>query len=125
MCPPPYGLHKRLKMAKVQEANPKEQEFADKVRTDTGRKHLKEERTFEFYNLEEPGLAVKFSYGPTTSPKRYNFWHGEKYTIPVEVAEHVERSQTPIYGYRPDGTGRMVKQLTGWKPRFQMREVRA
>ena len=111
-------------MAKVQAANPKTEELLEKTKTESGKRHLVEERTYEFYNLEEPGLAVKFAYGPTNNPKRYNFWHGQKVTVPVEVAEHVERSQTPIWSWRPDGRGSLVKEMTGWKPRFQMREVR-
>jgi len=111
-------------MSKVQPANPRSERLLEISKSESGKEYLKEERTYEFYNLEEPGLSVKFSYGPTNSPKRYVFWHGQKYKVPVEVAEHIERSQTPIWAWRPDGTGSMVKQMSGWKPRFQMREVR-
>ena len=83
-----------------------------------------EEVYFEFYNLEEPGLLQKFSYGTTKKNKMYTFFHGQKYKIKREIAEHVESRETPLWGYRPDGTGKMQKYLKGYKPRFQMREVR-
>lgn len=105
--------------------NPKTDELAQKQNDEKLKEELSDERTYEFMNTEEPGLMVKFSYGSTANPKRYSFMHGGRYSIPREVAEHVESRQTPIWGYRPDGTGQMAKQLLGWKPRFQMREVRA
>ena len=88
------------------------------------KKRSEEEGYFEFYNLEEPGLVQKFAYGTTKNYKKYVFFHGEKYKITREIAEHVESRETPIWGYRPDGTGRLEKHLKGYKPRFQMREVR-
>ena len=99
--------------------NPKELD-----KDDASDKWRKEEATFEFYNLEEPGLMLKFPYGTTKKIEKFTFLHGGKYKIRREVAQHVESRQTPIWGYRPDGTGTMVKNLNGWKPRFQMREVR-
>lgn len=87
-------------------------------------RRIDEEAYFEFYNLEEPGLVQKFSYGTTKNYKKYTFFHGEKYKVSREIAEHVESRQTPIWGYRPDGSGRLEKHLKGYKPRFQMREVR-
>lgn len=84
----------------------------------------KEEVYYEFYNLEEPGLMQKFVYGTTKKFKKYTFFHGEKYKITREVAQHVESRQTPLWGYKPDGSGRLQKHLNGWKSRFQMREVR-
>lgn len=112
-------------MTAVKMANPKTEALLQEKVERRGRKPAPEKRWYEFYNIEEPGVSVKFSYGKTTDPKRYTFFHGQKYEVPVEVANHVESAQTPIWGYRPDGTGSMVKNLTGWKPRFQMREVRS
>ncbi len=91
---------------------------------DEGQAWKKEEVYFEFYNLEEPGLMQKFVFGTTKNIQKYMLFHGEKYKLPREVADHVESKQTPIWGYKPDGNGRMVKSLNGWKSRFQMREVR-
>ncbi len=106
-------------MSKKPLENPKELEAAD-----TTKDWRQEKCTFEFYNLEEPGLLLKFPYGPTNKIEKFTFFHGEKYNIRREIAQHVESRQTPIWGYRPDGMGRLEKILTGWKPRFQMREIR-
>lgn len=107
------------------EANPKTEELLEYVGDKKKNLITEEKRKYEFYNLEEPGSNVKFSYGSTNAPKRYELWHGGKYTLPTEVAKHVEAAQTPMWAYRPDGKGSMVKELVGWKPRFQMREVHA
>ncbi len=100
--------------------NPKELEAAD-----TSQSWKNEERLFEFYNLEDPGLMIKFPYGTTKKIEKFTFLHGNKYKLRREIADHVESRQTPIWGYRPDGSGKLEKVLKGWKPRFQMREVRA
>lgn len=84
---------------------------------------LKEEIAFEFFNLEEPGVPLKFSYGPTTRTKTYSMLHGGKYTYPREIVRHLESRQTPIWGYKPDGEGKMVKNLKGYKSRFQCRQI--
>ena len=99
--------------------NPKELDAAE-----LEEKWKKEEKTFEFYNLEEPGLVLRFPWGPTKKIEKFTFFHGQKYKIRREIADHVESRQTPIWGYRPNGLGSTEKTLNGWKPRFQMREVR-
>ena len=86
-------------------------------------KYLRELCEFEFYNLEEPGLAVKFPYGDTRNHHNFTFYHGGKYRVPRHVARHLESCSTPIWDWRPDGTGKMVKQRVGEKSRFQMRHV--
>ena len=86
-------------------------------------KYLKEICEFEFYNLEEPGMSIKFPYGGTRKHHNFLFFHGGKYRLPRHVARHIESRSTPIYDWRPNGTGKMVKQLVGEKPRFQMRHV--
>ena len=86
-------------------------------------KILREMGEYEFYNLEEPGLCLKFPYGNTTNKINFAFFHGEKYQIPRHVARHLESCTTPIWDWRPDGTGRMTKQKIGERPRFQMRQV--
>lgn len=112
-------------MTKLQPANLRVEDLLEKKQEKSSTNPLKEIRTYEFYNIEEPGLSVKFVYGPTTNPKRYSFMHGQRVQTTVEVAEHVESRQTPIWKWRPDGKGSLIKELTGWKPRFQMREVRS
>jgi len=86
-------------------------------------KFKKELRTYEFYNLEEPGLMHKFSYGNTKNRYDFTFFHGGKYKVPRFIADHVGSASTPIWKWRPDGTGTMRKELTGQKSRFQMREI--
>ena len=84
--------------------------------------HLKEICSYEFYNLEEPGLSIKFPYGNTRFMRNFQFFHGAVYKIPRHVARHMENCTTPIWDNRPDGSGRMVKTKIGTKPRFQMRQ---
>ncbi len=88
-------------------------------------KFMREICEFEFYNLEEPGLSVKFPYGSTRNKHTFNFFHGAKYRVPRFLAQYLETRSTPIWDWRPDpeGTGRMTKQRMGDKPRFQMRQV--
>lgn len=86
-------------------------------------KYLREICEFEFYNTEEPGLAIQFPYGKTKKPQIFTFIHGERYRIPRHVARHVENCSTPIYSWKPDGTGKLHKVKTGIKSRFQMRSV--
>ncbi len=86
---------------------------------------LREMGEYEFYNLEEPGLSIKFPYGSTRQKHTFNFFHGAKYRVPRFLAQYLETRSTPIWDWRPDpeGTGKMTKQRMGDKPRFQMRQV--
>lgn len=86
-------------------------------------KYLKEMGEYEFYNLEEPGLSIKFPYGNTTKKYNFQFFHGATYKVPRHVARHLETRTTPLWDWRPDGTGKMQKQMIGTKPRFQMRQI--
>jgi hypothetical protein len=85
-------------------------------------KYLREVCEFEFLNLEEPGVYQKFSYGSTKKHKTITLFHGTTYKLPRFIARHLENCATPMYEWKPDGTGRMVKQYVGRKPRFQMRQ---
>lgn len=84
---------------------------------------LNEEISIEFFNLEEPGVMVKFTYGPTNNSKKYTLMHGGKYRMKREVVNHIESRQTPIWGYTPNGRGQMEKNLEGYKSRFQCRQT--
>lgn len=77
----------------------------------------------EFMNIEEPGVPNVFVFGTTKKPEKHTLLHGGKYHLSRRVIQHIESRQTPIYSYRPDGTGMMSKSLTGYKPRFQCRQV--
>jgi hypothetical protein len=86
-------------------------------------KHLKEFFEFEFYNNEEPGIAIQFPYGSTKNNIVFTFRHGEKYRIPRHVARHVESCTTPVYLWKSNGSGAMQKTKAGIKSRFHMRQV--
>jgi len=85
--------------------------------------YLKEICEFEFYNLEQAGLLIKFPYGDTKNKTYFTFMHGGRYQIPRHVARHVESRSVPLYEYRPNGEGGMIPTKTGEKPRFQMRMI--
>lgn len=91
--------------------------------TEKEEKYLREVCEFEFYNIEEPGLPINFPYGDTRKHHNFKFYHGSKYRIPRHVARHIEACATPLWDWRPDGTGKMTKQRVGEKSRFQMRHV--
>lgn len=108
-----------LKLSK-KEAEEKE----DKRQHEAKKKDFMEEEVLvEFYNLEEPGVPLKFSYGPTKKPKQYTLLHGGKYKLTRDVINHIESRQTPLWDYKPDGIGIMTKYLKGYKSRFQCRQV--
>lgn len=91
--------------------------------TEKEEKYLRELVEYEFMNIEEPGLMQKFTYGNTKNKMTFTFFHGGKYRVPRFIAKHLESKSTPIWKWRPDGSGSLIKELTGRNPRFQMREV--
>lgn len=93
------------------------------VLSEAEQKWLDEEVEVEFYNIEEPGIMNKFSFGTTKDFTDYALFHGARYSLPRKVIKHIESRQTPIWSYEPDGHGKMAKKLSGWKPRFQCRQV--
>ncbi len=96
---------------------------AAKVVSDREKEWLDEEINIEFYNIEEPGVMNKFSFGTTKNFKTYTLFHGGKYKLSRRVVQHIESRQTPIWKWTPDGLGGMQKQLSGSKPRFQCRQA--
>jgi hypothetical protein len=84
---------------------------------------LREICEFEFMNIEEPGLSHRFPYGNAKQSHNFTLFHGGKYKLPRFIAQWIESRTTPIWDWRPDGTGGMEKKLIGQKPRFQMRQV--
>lgn len=91
--------------------------------SDKEEKYWREIRTYEFMNLEEPGLMQQFSYGNSHNHHNFKLFHGGKYQLPRFIARHVESKSTPIWKWRPDGMGSLQKSLVGRKPRFQLRET--
>lgn len=94
-----------------------------KPKSEKEEKFLREVCEFEFQNIEEPGLSHSFPYGNTKKQHTFKFFHGGKYKVPRFIARHLESCQTPRWEWRPDGTGKMIKQQVGSKPRFQMRQT--
>lgn len=86
-------------------------------------KYLRELVKYEFSNLEEPGVPMRFSYGNASNKHTFTLLDGGKYMLPRFIARHIESRATPIWKWRPDGTGSLRKELTTTKRRFQMREV--
>jgi hypothetical protein len=84
---------------------------------------MEEEVYFEFFNLEEPGVPIKFSFGTTRNAEKHSLMHGGKYRKKRSVVQHLESRQTPLWGYKPDGRGQMQKDLEGYKSRFQCRQL--
>jgi len=95
----------------------------EKPKTEKEEKFLKEFAEFEFYNSEEPGVETQFPYGSTKNNIVFLFQHGQKYRVPRHIARHVEKCSTPLYAWKPNGSGAMIKTKTGTKSRFQMRQV--
>lgn len=88
-------------------------------------KFLREVCEYEFSNVEEPGLMVTFPYGDTRNSANITLMHGGKYKLPRFIARHLDTRTTPIWKWRPDGTGSMHKELVGTSSRFQLRQVYA
>ncbi|MDX1532804.1 MAG: hypothetical protein R3230_01205 [Nitrosopumilaceae archaeon] len=88
-------------------------------------KFLREVVNYEFSNIEEPGVMVKFSYGCRGAMERFTLFHGNQYKLPRFIARHIESRGVPLWKWMPSGDGRLAKQPAGRKPRFQMREVYA
>ena len=108
------------------QAEVKEVKTVDEVleQEDRAQKKPEDEKVqIEFYNIEEPGVPIRFSYGSTKRPEKFHLMHGGKYNLRREVINHLESRQLPIYDYQPDGAGQMRKVLTGYKSRFQCRQV--
>jgi len=85
-------------------------------------KFLREICNYEFTNLEEPGLMHTFSYGTSNNMHKFSLVHGGSYHFPRFIARHLEKCSTPLYEWRPDGSGRLVKKKIGDKARFSMRQ---
>ena len=86
-------------------------------------KYLREVCEFEFFNLKETGVSVRFPYGNSKHQHNFTLFHGGKYRMPRFIARHIESKSVPLWDWRPDGTGSMIKERVGDDPRFQMRQV--
>ena len=91
--------------------------------TEKEEKFWREIKSYEFVNIEEPGVFHKFSYGNAKNKVYFSLIPGQKYRLPRFIARHIDSRSTPIWGYKPDGLGSLEKYLKGTKSRFQMRET--
>lgn len=96
--------------------------IGSKPRDEKEENFLREICEFEFMNIEESGVSVRFPYGNAQHQHVFTLFHGGKYKLPRFIARHLESCCTPIWEWRPDGSGRMNKSQVGTKPRFQMRQ---
>jgi len=92
---------------------------------------LSEKATIQFYNIEQVGRSAHFTFGPCNAPEQIDIDHGEIRELTRAAIRFIESRQTPIYEYQKEGgdatSGRKAtikKQIVGWKPRYQCREVR-
>ena len=84
---------------------------------------LEEKVNVQFYNIEEPGAPGFFCFGDCRSPKTIELNHGEIRELNRGDVRYIESRQTPMYEYKATGTGKRVKTLIGWRPRFQCRQI--
>jgi len=87
-----------------------------------------------FVNNRDPGCALYFHYATKTHPiKHYTLMHGLEYNLPVEVIKHLEGQNqsdpyschSRIYSERKNYEGMPETYVSGYKPYFQCRSVRA
>ncbi len=86
-----------------------------------------------FMNNRDPGTTLHFHYASKTHPLRlYDLIHGQKYTLPVEVINHLEGTNekdpwachSRLYGQRKRGDGTTETYVNGYKSYFQCKELR-
>ena len=87
-----------------------------------------------FINNRDPGTSVPFHYCSPTHPlKHYDLMHGLEYELPVEIIKLLEGTipnmpftcHEAIYSERKNYAGLPEKYISGHKPYFQCRAVRA
>ena len=87
-----------------------------------------------FVNNRDPGCVLYFHYATKTHPlKHYTLMHGLEYNLPVEVIKHLEGQNkddpyschSRIYSERKNYEGMPENYVSGYKPYFQCRAVRA
>ncbi len=87
-----------------------------------------------FVNNRDPGCILYFHYKSATHElKHYTLLHGLEYDLPVEVIKHLEGQgkndpytcHARIYSERKNYEGLPESYISGYKPYFQCRSVRA
>ena len=88
-------------------------------------KEIPKMETIVFRNDRDPGLPLEFHYASKTHPlKQYKLIHGQVYTLPLEIVEHLESCAVPIYGYRKGLDGHPEMFITAMKYQYQCKTVR-
>lgn len=81
--------------------------------------------TIVFRNDRDPGLPLEFHYASKTHPlKQYKLLHGQTYTLPLEIVEHLESCAVPIYGYKKGLDGHPEMYVQAMKYQYQCKTVR-
>lgn len=89
--------------------------------------------TIVFMNNRDPGTTLHFHYASKTHPLRmYDLIHGQQYTLPVEVIQHLEGQRefdpwachSRMYGQRRKADGTTETFVNGYKSYFQCKSVR-
>lgn len=87
-----------------------------------------------FVNYKDPGVALEFPYQSKTHPlKRYTLFHGQKYTLPEEIVNHLHGDieydlhscHEPIHGIKKNLEGRNQSYIQDWKQLYQCKPCRA
>lgn len=88
-------------------------------------KEIPKMETIVFRNDRDPGLPLEFHYASKTHPlKQYKLIHGQVYTLPLEIVEHLESCAVPIYGYRKGLDGHPEMYIQAMKYQYQCKTVR-
>jgi hypothetical protein len=97
-------------------------------------KEVPKMETVVFLNNRDPGITLNFHYASKTHPlKHYDLIHGQTYTLPVEVINHLEGQNkhdpyachSRIYGRRMRQDGKSETFVNSYVPYFQCKTVRA
>ncbi len=84
--------------------------------------HIPPMRKIIFLNQRDPGIPLEFHYHSKNHPlKPYKLLHGHEYDLPVEVIEHLESCNEPVYAYRTGADGHPEMYVTSKKFIFQCR----
>jgi len=97
--------------------------LGDKPTSEKEEKFLREVCEYQFQNIEEPGISLRFIYGGTKNAVNLLMMHGGKYKFPRFLARHIENCCKPIYENQTDKNGISTAVKVGETPRFQMRQV--
>lgn len=72
-----------------------------------------------FRNQRDPGHVLEFHYSSSTHPfKQYKLVDGQKYSLPLEVIQNLERCKENIEKYRRNSQGIPEIYVAGYKTHF-------